>query len=68
MQLHTSHIKSLKETAEETLNILNLAVEDATKKHCRMGVPMVVWENGKILEFLPKRKMPLESRVRFYKV
>ena len=68
IKIHTSCIKSLKETSEETLNILNLAVEVAAKKHCQMGVPMVVWKNGKILEFLPQRKKSIESTDRFFKV
>lgn len=68
IQIHKSCIKSLKETSEETLNILNLAVEVAAKKHCQMGVPMVVWKNGKILEYLPQRKKSIESTDRFFKV
>ena len=48
--------------------LARLAVEVAAKKHCQMGVPMVVWKNGKILEFLPQRKISIESTDRFFKV
>jgi hypothetical protein len=30
------------------------AVEKAAKKHRLMGVPMVVWKDGKVVEFLPE--------------
>jgi hypothetical protein len=30
------------------------AVEKAAEKHRLMGVPMVVWKDGKVVEFLPK--------------
>jgi hypothetical protein len=30
------------------------AVEKAAEKHRLMGVPMVVWKDGKVVEFLSK--------------
>jgi hypothetical protein len=29
-------------------------VEKAAEKHRLMGVPMVVWKDGKVVEFLPE--------------
>ena len=49
-------MKSLKQTEEATLKVLRLAVEEAAEKHRRMGVPMVVWKNGRTALVLPKRK------------
>ena len=48
-------MKTLQQTEEATLKVLRSAVEGAAEKHRRMGVPMVVWKNGRIAEVLPKR-------------
>jgi hypothetical protein len=47
-------MKSLQQTEADTLRVLRLAVEGAADKHRRMGVPMVIWKNGRIEEILPK--------------
>jgi NCAIR mutase (PurE)-related protein len=47
-------MKSLRQTEEDTLKVLRLAVKGAAEKHRRMGVPMVVWKDGRIAEILPK--------------
>jgi hypothetical protein len=54
-------MKTLQQTEEATLKVLRSAVEGAAEKHRRMGVPMVVWKNGRIAEIIPKAKMSPKS-------
>ena len=49
-------MKSLQKTEDATLRILREAVDGAAEKHRLMGVPMVVWKNGRMMEILPAAK------------
>ena len=52
-------MKSLQKIEEATLKILRTAVDGAAEKHRLMGVPMVIWKNGRMEEILPEAKKSL---------
>jgi hypothetical protein len=49
-------MKSLQKIEDATLKVLCEAVDGAAEKHRLMGVPMVVWKNGRMVEILPEAK------------
>jgi hypothetical protein len=49
-------MKSLQKIEDATLKVLRAAVDGAAEKHRLMGVPMVIWKNGRMVEILPEAK------------
>lgn len=48
-------MKTAHQRIQEIAQVMKRGVEKAADKHRLMGVPMVVWKDGKIVEFLPKQ-------------
>ena len=47
-------MKTAHQRIQEISKVMKRAVEKAAEKHRLMGVPMVVWKDGKVVEFLPE--------------
>ena len=47
-------MKTAHQRIQEIYKVMKRAVEKAAEKHRLMGVPMVVWKDGKVVEFLPE--------------
>ena len=63
-------MKTAHQRIQEISKVMKRAVEKAAEKHRLMGVPMVVWKDGKVVEFLPEPALepsgnPLEPSVTF---
>ena len=55
-------MKSLQKIEDATLKVLRAAVDGAAEKHRLMGVPMVIWKNGRMVEILPEAKKSPTTR------
>jgi hypothetical protein len=50
---------------QEISRVMKRAVEKAAEKHRFMGVPMAVWKDGKVVEFLPQpARTPTRRKVK----
>jgi hypothetical protein len=47
-------MKTAHQRIQEISKVMKRAVEKAAEKHRLMGVPMAVWKDGKVVEFLPE--------------
>jgi hypothetical protein len=47
-------MKTAHQRIQEISKVMQRAVEKAAEKHRLMGVPMAVWKDGKVVEFLPE--------------
>ena len=47
-------MKTAHQRIQEISKVMKRAVEKAAEKHRIMGVPMAVWKDGKVVEFLPE--------------
>ena len=47
-------MKTPHQRIQEISRVMKRAVEKAAEKHRLMGVPMAVWKDGKVVEFLPE--------------
>ena len=47
-------MKTAHQRIQEIYKVMKRGVEKAAEKHRLMGVPMVVWKDGKVVEFLPE--------------
>jgi hypothetical protein len=47
-------MKTAHQRIQEISKVMKMAVEKAAEKHRLMGVPMVIWKDGKVVEFLPE--------------
>jgi hypothetical protein len=47
-------MKTPHQRIQEISRVMKRAVEKAAEKHRLMGVPMAVWKDGKVVEFVPK--------------
>jgi hypothetical protein len=57
-------MKTAHQRIQEISKVMKRAVEKAAEKHRLMGVPMVVWKDGKVVEFLPKPARATSSQPR----
>ena len=47
-------MKTAHQRIQKISRVMKSAVEKAAEKHRLMGVPMAVWKDGKVVEFLPE--------------
>ena len=47
-------MKTAHQRIQEISKVMKRAVEKAAEEHQLMGVPMAVWKDGKVVEFLPE--------------
>jgi len=57
-------MKTAHQRIQEISKVMKRAVEKAAEKHRLMGVPMVVWKDGKVVEFMPKPARDTSSPAR----
>lgn len=57
-------MKTAHQRIQEISEVMKRAVEKAAEKHRLMGVPMVVWKDGKVVEFLPKPTRATSKKAR----
>ena len=54
-------MKTAHQRIQEISRVMKRAVEKAAEKHRLMGVPMVVWKDGKVVEFMPEPALKKSS-------
>jgi hypothetical protein len=47
-------MKTAHQRIQKISKVMKRAVEKAAEKHRLMGVPMVIWKDEKVVEFLPE--------------
>jgi hypothetical protein len=58
-------MKTPHQRIQEISRVMTRAVEKAAEKHRLMGVPMAVWKDGKVVEFLPRpARTPARRKVK----
>jgi hypothetical protein len=58
-------MKTPHQRIQEISRVMKRAVEKAGEKHRLMGVPMAVWKDGKVVEFLPRpARTPARRKVK----
>lgn len=49
-------MKTLRKFERDGLRALREAVLEAAEHHRRMGVPMAIWRDGRVVEVMPRRR------------
>ena len=60
-------MKTPHQRIQEIAHVMERAVKKAAEKHRLMGVPMVIWKDGKVVEFMPEPEQtaaPATAKIR----